>query len=87
MRRREIETRLRVTLAEADPIGTELCFEERLDEYSLEAREIAKRIRRGKPLDKSVATVFEETCGIALNPEKVREIVAGYETRPEGSTD
>lgn len=84
---REIETRLRVTLAEADPIGTELSFEERLDEYTLEAGEIAKGIGKGESLDKTVATVFNDTCGLELDSDKVREIVAGYETRPEGSAD
>ncbi len=86
MGKREIKTRLRVALAEADPIGTDLSFEERLDEYTLEAGEIAKGIRKGQPLDNTVATVFKDTCGLDLTHEKVSEIVAGYEKRPAGSS-
>ena len=70
---------LRAALAEADPIGTDLSHAERLDEYSLEAKEIEKKLKAGQSIDRAIAVVFEETCGLDLHPETVREIVAEFE--------
>ena len=83
MGKRDIKARIRVALAKADPIGTELSLEERMDEYSLEAGQIARKIVQGETLEKAASTVFRDTCHLELSRVTVRNIVAEYEAASE----
>lgn len=76
--RRALQQRVLAALAEADPLKTGLDPGSRLDEYGLEAGEIARRIARGDEFEAAVTEVFRETCEIELGASEIESIATVF---------
>ncbi len=72
--RREARRRLTEELATVDPIGTDLGWEGRLDEYGALADAIARQAEAGEPLRDAVVTVFKHECGFEPGREDLARI-------------
>lgn len=57
-----------------DPIGTDLGWEGRLDEYGALADAIARQAEAGESLRDAVVTVFEHECGFEPDREDLARI-------------
>lgn len=77
--RRALQQQVLAALADADPLKTGLDLSSRLDEYGLEAGEIARRFSRGDELETTVTEVFRETCEIDLSREDIESIALTFE--------